>query len=629
MKFFSLLYKKSIIPLAIIAISSATLSIVTYYYSLSVADTISDVASEDIRSNAVTQAHDLSLILTNGVDSITTNLQILSSSPAIQNTDRDARILFDVSQNSTSQLTHFYMWLDQEGQVQSVTNTGIIAENYVGLDRSYREYFTVPQSTLKPYFSGITVTSDNIPRLYIAYPIIDKNAGSLSPEISQSASAFRGVALASIGLDNIGNLLKQSSPSELQRNDVLLIDSDGVIIYARDSWLIGKNIIQDKEEITNSNLADKVQLDSFATALEQTKTGVPFMTDFNGADGKLNTLSSEPIILDGRRVWTVYVIAPHTLTADVRTLFDQQNVFSTLIVTVFGALAFGIAFLILGSNRRLGLLVDVKTGELRSANESLEDSNRKLASLNEQLLSANAQLQINDRLQKEFINVASHEMKTPTQAILLHSDIVKRKPQNAKESIDAIVRNAERLQKLTGNILDVTRIESRTLKLEKEKIALKDLIIEVLNDYKKQQATDKVIIEFSRNLSKDGDDVFVEADKSRLIQVVTNLLENAIEFTKKVVIGSENEGGNHIQVLLESKDGQATVSISDCGPGIDAEIMPRLFSKFATKSDKGTGLGLFISKSIIEAHGGRIWAENNKSGKGAIFAFTIPSSNSI
>ena len=243
--------------------------------------------------------------------------------------------------------------------------------------------------------------------------------------------------------------------------------------------------------------------------------------------------------------------------------------------------------------------------------------------VNEQLLLANAQLQINDKLQKEFINIASHEMKTPTQAILLHSDIAKRKPQNAKESIDAIVRNAERLQKLTGNILDVTRIESQMLKLKKEKVALKEVIIEVLNDYKKQQVNDKLVIEFARSPSEDGGNTFVEADRSRLVQVLTNLLENAIEFTKK-----DYDRNGSIRVLLESKDGQATVSVSDCGPGIDAEIMPRLFSKFTTRSDKGTGLGLFISKSIMEAHGGRIWAENNKSGKGATFAFAMPSLNS-
>ena len=110
-------------------------------------------------------------------------------------------------------------------------------------------------------------------------------------------------------------------------------------------------------------------------------------------------------------------------------------------------------------------------------------------------------------------------------------------------------------------------------------------------------------------------DFLVEADKGRLNQVISNLIDNAIKFTQegRIVISSQR-----------SDDDNVIVSIKDTGTGIDPEIMPRIFSKFATKSFIGTGLGLFISKKIVEAHSGRMWAENNPFGKGDTFAFTLP-----
>ena len=114
--------------------------------------------------------------------------------------------------------------------------------------------------------------------------------------------------------------------------------------------------------------------------------------------------------------------------------------------------------------------------------------------------------------------------------------------------------------------------------------------------------------------------ILVNADKVRICEVISNLLGNAIKFTSK-------EGGRNITIKAEKKDSQAVVSIKDTGSGIDPEIKPKLFSKYVTNSPGGTGIGLFISKSIVEAHGGRIWAENNADGKGAIFVFSLPLSD--
>jgi nitrogen-specific signal transduction histidine kinase len=228
------------------------------------------------------------------------------------------------------------------------------------------------------------------------------------------------------------------------------------------------------------------------------------------------------------------------------------------------------------------------------------------------------QLKIHDKMQREFINIASHEMKTPTQAILGYSDLVQKHPEKREEMLNAISRNAIRLQKLTNDILDVTRIESQTLNLNKENFDLIDLIGNIVEDYRSQIEKDNnnFNLELLYNKPSVNSFLIVEADRERVSQVISNLLNNAIKFTKQGVIS--------ITAIEEKGSNEVIVKVQDTGQGIDSGILPRLFTKFATKSFTGTGLGLFISKSIIEAHGGMMWAENNPDGKGANFAFTLP-----
>jgi two-component system, OmpR family, sensor histidine kinase VicK len=229
------------------------------------------------------------------------------------------------------------------------------------------------------------------------------------------------------------------------------------------------------------------------------------------------------------------------------------------------------------------------------------------------------QLKVNDKMQKEFINIAAHELRTPIQPILSLSQILQSEKSNntkQQEFLDAIVRNAKRLQRLTENILDVTRIESQSLQLKKERFSLNEVIKNVINDVNNQAG-----VGYNNNsavsiLFEPKQDVFVEADKVRINEVISNLLKNAIQFTK--------EGTITIAAAEKMNYNEVLISIKDTGTGIDPEIMPRLFTKFISKSVAGTGLGLFISKSIIEAHGGKIWAENNADGKGATFAFSLP-----
>ena len=234
------------------------------------------------------------------------------------------------------------------------------------------------------------------------------------------------------------------------------------------------------------------------------------------------------------------------------------------------------------------------------------------------------ELKVHDRMQKEFINIASHEMKTPTQAIIGYADLMQKHPDKREEMVKAMSRNAVRLQRLTNDILDVTRIDSQTLNLHKECIDLDNLIADVVQDYVTHVEKENQNVKLLYNYGNDTNDPLpIEADKDRIVQVISNLLSNAIKFTSK-----KEEGV--ISVSAERKNNkEAIVSIKDTGEGINPEIEPRLFTKFATRSFSGTGLGLYISKSIVEAHGGKMWAENNRNGKGATFTFTLPlSSNS-
>ena len=180
--------------------------------------------------------------------------------------------------------------------------------------------------------------------------------------------------------------------------------------------------------------------------------------------------------------------------------------------------------------------------------------------------------------------------------------------------LDIIVRNAKKLLLLEENILDVARIENKSLKLDIEECDLDDVIASVVQDTRDQ--IDNSRVELLYNKGEDGI-LMVLVDKSRLEQVLSNLLSNSIKFTKE----------GTISLNVKKKDNQALVTVKDTGPGIDPEMLPRLFSKFATKSERGAGLGLFICKNIIEAHGGKIWAENNSDGKGAKFSFSLAIKN--
>ena len=273
----------------------------------------------------------------------------------------------------------------------------------------------------------------------------------------------------------------------------------------------------------------------------------------------------------------------------------------------------------------LGLSIFIEGKSTALSYVSIFDSLWKQTELYEQLKEAFVRLQMHEKMQKEFINTAAHELRTPIQPILGLTQVVRGKTKDKEhiKLLDIVIKNTKKLKKLAEDILDVTRIESNSLNLNKEYFKINEIIFDNINTYKNNTETEN--IKFETILE---DDISIYADKNSISRVISNLIDNSIKFT------SEEEGTGEVIISINiekeesHKDGNTkenvVVYIKDMGNGIDVEILPRLFTKFVSKSFHGTGLGLYISKSIVEAHGGKIWGENNKDGRGATFGFRIP-----
>jgi two-component system sensor histidine kinase VicK len=235
-------------------------------------------------------------------------------------------------------------------------------------------------------------------------------------------------------------------------------------------------------------------------------------------------------------------------------------------------------------------------------------------------------------MQREFINIAAHELRSPIQPILSLSQLLLSEKMDRERTEDlllVITRNTKRLQRLVEDILDVSRIEGQSLHLTMQKFNLTALILSIISDQKyqfeRQQGHSKNLIFTTAGKEED---IYIVGDMVRISQVLSNLLSNASKFMEgdegKIVVSAERKKEQEGEEA-DKKNTVIVISVKDTGTGIDPEIFPRLFTRFASKSKRGgTGLGLYISKGIVEAHGGRIWAENNPYGKGATFTFILP-----
>ena len=603
--FQSAISKRSIILLTAIAALAVILSVISYQFSTSTSNDIVDIASQEIRSNAKIAVHDLSQILTYRLQTTTVLLQTLTDAPALQNNESQiAQLIINDRQNHTSDLTDFYMWLDQNGKIVWISNMNATTyQKYKGFDLSYRPYFTAPRATHTPYYSSLIESNDNVPRLYISYPILSKVGSRYDANNNvnnvTNPNNFKGIVVAAVNDTATANILKSQLLPQFN-STVILLDNNGIILHADNRSLIGKNIFGTKiQSIISSllpNSSKNLLNDLVHASLQQANNGG--MQDIY-MQGRTTTIAYEPVTLQGKHFLTLYVIAQHNLASSVAMAITQQKNLNTIIIIAIGLVALSAAYLVLNWNRKLEATVDARTEELRRANE---------------------QLKYRDKMQSEFINVAAHELRTPIQPILALADILRSKIRDREqvELLDVILRNVKRFQRLSQDILDVTVIESRSLKLNKQAIDLNDLILSIVEDHQKQmQKSDgnvKLLYE-PEIKTEEEKPILVQADRERITQVVWNLLNNAQKFTKH----------GTISISTRVTDREVIVSVKDTGEGIDPKIRPKLFSRFATNSSQGTGLGLYISKSVVEAHGGRMWADDNIDRRhGATFYFSLP-----
>ncbi|MFL6478494.1 MAG: ATP-binding protein [Nitrososphaera sp.] len=495
----------------------------------------------------------------------------------------------------------------------------------VGNDLSFRPWVRETHDTIRPVFSeGFEHLGEY--RIIITNPVIDRQ--------TKQYLGLVGVSIPTISFfEHYGNV------HDINSQFLVAYDKKGTILAAgADEKLVGFDffgaVVQDF--INHDPILNKITAE-----LLQGKSG--FEVYDYGKGERLTTY--EPIYVAGSPTYFLQVVTPTTtIYSQIDPILSRESERLALFLAgPTGASAILIIFLLVWTSS-LGKEVKRRTKEI-------QESNRLLGVTNEQLRER-------DRMQNEFINIAAHEMRTPIQPILGLSDIILQRIlsiakllQREEEKkvvyeqlpdsssiptrynsiirsslsisiekiipmVEIISRNAKRLEKLTNNLLDVTRIENnKSIELSKELFAIDSLLRDCITDA--SQRVGKKKIKFSYTPADRNQQVIIKADRIRIAQVIMNLLDNSIN--------SSQDGIISVTSTIDPGTNSITISVKDTGSGINPDIIPRLFSKFVTASEKGTGLGLYISKKIVEAHGGKIWAENNKDGRGATFAFTIPS----
>lgn len=692
-------FQKSIILLSIIVVSSIILSLISYNYFTQTTDKIQSLAVRELQTNSEIEAFSISNGLGNAIYAISSNLELIASSPSTMDWNISRiQLLLDKGLESTSNLTDGYYLLDKEGKL--VTFTGMDKKDnakYVGTDLSSREYFKIPKQNGTNYISTVIISNDDIPRMYISVPIFSSSIpqstsvdnmtnGNNSSRLSKT---FEGVVFASVETKMLGRYLEDQIHPDFP-GDVTFIDRNGTILYTQNQTLIGEEIFGEKfQRIVNLFLKDKSG--EFNSIIKNAMNSNYGLNEF-AFGNNVTTIAYDSVVTAGKkgvdspnRIGTLFITAPHTLAEDVVTIINLQTFLTFIVIISIVAISFVTAILLLKWNRVLGTLVNQKTKELKETvkelglsntdltetKNALTSTNKELAIANSKLKDANKALEQHDIQQKEFINIAAHELRTPSQAIsgnielieiaylpsLLEGtsanyekidkefeDMVKDKHQlhGFIEGLLSTYRNSQRLEKIVTDILDVSRIEGKRLELHKELVNINEKVKNVIKDVHEKAIETRKTVDFKPvdiRFETEQDPLMVLIDRTRIFQAISNLLNNAIKFSddgpiilsvkKDTFVSNHSHNGADSDTMVtkyqsnENYVNSVIVSIKDRGKGIDNEILSKIFDKFVTKSEKGTGLGLYIAKSIIEAHGGEIWAENNKDGKGATFSFRL------
>jgi signal transduction histidine kinase len=465
--------------------------------------------------------------------------------------------------------------VNSEGIVKSqITN----AQNgKLNTSLSYKNMVKNAQTGM-PSVSTIYNKNDS-PRILLSYPAIKEGSNEFLGLI--------GFSLPTTVFEKYGNLYGVKSQY------LAVLDKNATHVIHGNKALVGRNFF---ESYTQKFTQHNPNLNDLINKVLHGQSGHAIYTIASGE----RITTGYPINLSGKSLLFLFIITPTApLYSQVDHILQSLKIETMLLLIIITtSCAIFIVFLLLWANR-LDKAVLKRTSELKTTNETLSRANEKL------------KLQGNS--QKDFINIAAHELRTPSQAILGYSEMLKMFPEKVNY-IDLIYNGANQLQDLIDELLDVTRIESNILSIQKAPFYLDDMIDNIVQRYKTKggEGNQKTKITYER---LDSDKITVTADHSKIERVITNLINNALKFTPY--------GEIFITTKEEKENKRVIVSIRDTGEGVDPEIIPNLFQKFTTKSQRGLGLGLYISKNIIESHGGKIWYERNKSG-GSIFKFILP-----
>lgn len=597
---------------SIILIVLLSIGLLIYIQNITVRDLKENLFLQQ-RERQIASTHDISTHVGSDINLVFGMLDGLANSIYLQqgNNGENAKKMVGEKYTQFKNIIDGLFVLDKNNTVTiSYSNS---SSPVIGADYSFTGWVEDTRNTLKPIFYDGFERQD-IYTIFISYPIVNQETGQ-----------YMGLIATSI--PTVPFFSRYGHLENIDTQFLVAFNRYGTMLAnGLNSTFVGENFFGDYTQqfihhnpILN-NLTRNLLLGNSGSAVYDYGRGQRLTTDY-------------PIFVNNQPTYFIQVVTPlAAVTSQASGLLSTENTKMFLLLGCILAAISVLTIVLIKWNSSLNAEVNRRTKEL-------DESNKQLALANEKLT-------VRDKMQQEFINTAAHELKTPIQPIIALSEIVQNSikrgaarddthggddasarlgRQQQYELLDIIIRNAKRLARLSENILDVAKIESHSWVVRKERVNLNKLISETVVDFRnqivKENKNKNIKLEFASN---DKDDIFVEADKDRIGQVISNLLSNSVKSARAgtIAVTTERRDNNNNKEVI--------VTVKDSGGGIDPEIFPRLFTKFATKSHSGTGLGLFISKNIIESHGGKIWAENNTAdgGNGAIFSFSLPTSSS-
>jgi signal transduction histidine kinase len=607
------------IPLILAGIITFSIiaSIALYSIQLQRHEQIAKESAEAFKSELASKSFYVSQLASQHIIGIKRLTELLSESSSLQNAEYDrSSILLQGAKSEWSNDIDAFFILDRDGLLSYTTNINPNSTALLGSSFSDHITYVKTKETMKTFISPLTPATDSSLRLFVASPIVDHQTGE-----------FKGTISASIRADTFANSIEKIITSRSGPDSVSglsLIDSEGKLMYSASQTNIGKNILSDE---VLAPIPQPIR-DSLVSSIKEALAGKSGIWEIGSEE--LRQLNSNSTTSSGNLVDLVLIsysavtveneitmITFLTESASLETIINQNesleatSVFAFIYAMLGAMTAFAAAIIVI--NIRLTKQVQEKTNQLVESNIQLQDAAAEITEQARQLKEA-------DVKKGEFSAMITHELKTPLVSIIGYGSMMlngKLGELNLrqKEKLQIMYTNAERLTALIQDILDVQKLELGEMHLGFKESSANDIISESINSLRPQAEAKG--IRLANNLNQA---LHVKCDPSRIIQVLNNLVSNAIKF-------SPNNSKIEVEAHLDTQ--YVIFSVKDKGAGIPISKHDRIFNKFyqvdtsLTRKAGGTGLGLVICKGIVEAHKGKIWFESEE-GKGSIFSFTLP-----